>query len=553
MTTHAKEAKKKGSSSLVETIQSLVVAFAIAMMARSFVTEGFFIPTGSMAPTLMGQHVRPRSPVTGYEYPADAGPAFELMRQLGPNYRDTPAPVVDPMLSMVDPIGQSSTNEVAGNARMGDRVLVLKYLYAFSEPQRWDVVVFKNPTDPTGDAANFIKRLVGLPNEQLLLLDGDVFTAPLGADRSKFAIERKPEHVQRAVWQPVHDSDYQPTDPSIIGKLWGRPWPGVPWEAEGLDLGAKGNARAWRHDSSGPARLSWRWDRRPITDFTSYNIWRQIPVSQRFAMSDIRVAMAIEADDPAALKVEETLVTRRRALRFTIADGKAALRVVDASENAPAEGGAVLAEASVPFDAPAAGAPFDVEFWHVDQELSLWVNGERIVALDYEFASLDERLLASFNGRTVEDYRRNAPMQQPTPPALGIEFSGSPLTLHRVRVDRDLYYRPAILRDDDFNQPGENGEAITGFAFGTDFDRPAQLEADQFMMLGDNSAASRDSRLWGRPNPLVTRVFGEDAPFVVPRPLLLGKAWCVYFPAPVSPMQGWPAVLPDFGQLRFIR
>jgi hypothetical protein len=51
----------------------------------------------------------------------------------------------------------------------------------------------------------------------------------------------------------------------------------------------------------------------------------------------------------------------------------------------------------------------------------------------------------------------------------------------------------------------------------------------------------------------VTTLFGEDAPFIVPRPLLLGKAWCVYFPAPVSPMEGLPKVMPDFGELRFIR
>jgi len=77
------------------------------------------------------------------------------------------------------------------------------------------------------------------------------------------------------------------------------------------------------------------------------------------------------------------------------------------------------------------------------------------------------------------------------------------------------------------------------------------------MMCGDNSAASRDSRMWGRPSPLVESVFGTghgyDAPFVVPRPLLLGKAWSVYFPAPVSPMAGLPKIMPDFGELRFIR
>jgi signal peptidase I len=545
--------KPKEETNVVETLQSLVFAFAIAMAVRSFVTEGFFIPTGSMAPTLMGQHVRPRSPATGFEYAADAGPSFEMMRQLGQNYRDLAAPVIDPMLSMTDPIAQTTTNEIARNARMGDRVLVLKYLYAFSDPQRWDVVVFKNPTDPTGDAANFIKRLVGLPEEQLLLLDGDVFTAPLGADRSKFAIARKPEHVQRTVWIPVHDSDFVPVDPSAIAKVWGRPWPGLPWESSEFDFGPKGNARVWTHGSAAPATISWRWDRRPITDFTSYNVWRQIPITQRFAMSDIRVSMAVVAEDPAALAIEETIVTRKRALRFMLDGAKATLRVEDASEGASDAAPRVLAETSVPFEAPEAGAPYDVEFWHVDQQLSLWVNGEQVAALDYEFESLEDRLTASFNGRTVEDYRRNAPIQQPTPPVLSVRFAGSPVELHRVRVDRDLYYRPANLRDDDFNQPGENGEPITGAAFATDFDAPAQLQADQFMMLGDNSAASRDSRLWGRPSPLVTKVFGEGDPFVVPRPLLLGKAWCVYFPAPVSPMQGWPAVLPDFGKLRFIR
>ena len=72
-------------------------------------------------------------------------------------------------------------------------------------------------------------------------------------------------------------------------------------------------------------------------------------------------------------------------------------------------------------------------------------------------------------------------------------------------------------------------------------------------MLGDNSPASRDSRLWGAAHELVASRYGEGAPFVVPRELLLGKAWSVYFPAPVSPGFGLPAIVPDFGRLRFIR
>ena len=97
---------------------------------------------------------------------------------------------------------------------MGDRVLVLKFLYPFSEPSRWDVVVFKNPTDPVGDTQNYIKRLVGLPDERLLLADGDVFATPLGTATADLAIQRKPEYIQCAVWLSVYVSDFIPVNAS---------------------------------------------------------------------------------------------------------------------------------------------------------------------------------------------------------------------------------------------------------------------------------------------------------------------------------------------------
>ena len=71
-------------------------------------------------------------------------------------------------------------------------------------------------------------------------------------------------------------------------------------------------------------------------------------------------------------------------------------------------------------------------------------------------------------------------------------------------------------------------------------------------MLGDNSPASSDSRLWGSPHPLVKRQI-DDAAFLVNRKLLLGKAWVVYFPAPYSVTARGRGVVPAFGRLRFIR
>ena len=65
-----------------ETVTSIVIAFVMAFVARGFVVEAFLIPTGSMAPTLMGAHIRVTSPATGYTWPVGPwyyqGPGMEI-------------------------------------------------------------------------------------------------------------------------------------------------------------------------------------------------------------------------------------------------------------------------------------------------------------------------------------------------------------------------------------------------------------------------------------------------------------------------------------------
>ena len=45
------------SRTLRETIESIAIAFMLAFLFRTFEAEAFVIPTGSMAPTLMGKHL----------------------------------------------------------------------------------------------------------------------------------------------------------------------------------------------------------------------------------------------------------------------------------------------------------------------------------------------------------------------------------------------------------------------------------------------------------------------------------------------------------------
>src|SRR6478609_9443784 len=54
--------------SVKETIESILVAFILAFVFRAFVVEAFVIPTGSMAPTLMGAHMRFHCKDCGYRW-----------------------------------------------------------------------------------------------------------------------------------------------------------------------------------------------------------------------------------------------------------------------------------------------------------------------------------------------------------------------------------------------------------------------------------------------------------------------------------------------------
>ena len=454
--TRAPELAPQSTSGIIDTLQSLIVAFVFAMAFRGFILEGFVIPTGSMAPTLMGAHVRLRSPATGYEYSADN--AEVLMTAMNKMRGDRP--IFDPMISREQPLVKIPNEELAAEGRMGDRVLVLKYLFPFTLPKRWDVVVFKNPTDPVGEAVYYIKRLIGMPDETLLISDGDIFTGPITANADDLRIERKPEYIQRAVWQPVYDSDFQPSDIARLESALRQRWAGAPWIASnGWDI--RGD-RAWTWEQSAQASLTWSNDIVPLDDWNAYNVYRrEIPT---FPTADLSIAAAIQIQDPTTFRTTLELSARGLLIKFDLELGRARLSVTEA------ESQKVIATADAPFGLPARDVtswsePTLLEFWHVDQELSVFMNGERIVALQYDLGGPVKRLLASHFGRTLEHVLANPMGQRPSPTAIHWKFEGSPFTLRRVEVKRDLYYRPDFLSAN--NQFPTNGPEIAGLAFAT--------------------------------------------------------------------------------------
>ncbi len=54
----------------------------------------------------------------------------------------------------------------------GDRLIGFRLSYLFSDPKRFDVVIFRYPVDPE---EKFIKRVIGLPGEKVAIEDGKIY------------------------------------------------------------------------------------------------------------------------------------------------------------------------------------------------------------------------------------------------------------------------------------------------------------------------------------------------------------------------------------------
>ncbi len=512
----------KEETGVIKTIQSLVVAFVLAMVFRGFVVEGFVIPTGSMAPTLLGQHLLKHSDQTGKYFPI----GFDYKRNLKPER------FVDPLLGRTMPLPLAESKKIV--PRTGDRVLVLKTLYPFFEPKRFDVVVFKNPTDTQGLAANYIKRLIGLPNETLWISDGEIFAKK---GDGPFEIQRKPEHVQQSVWRVVSDSDAIPTDKLSLTRPWlGSPWRAAPsndWTIDG---------RTWKC-GGGIASLTWDHHKIPIDDWLSYNML--MPMSRQEPISDIRVAATIVPEDE-SLVVGFELQAVGHVFEWTIDGSQSMLtkqRIGDPSSRT-----------TIAFDIDPlrVGEPTRVEFWHVDQMLAIYIDDQRVGEMFYDYGP-DGRL------RLITRTDDSVPIEEiagrgGAAPSLSWHFENASFTMSRVTVDHDLYYRsgrlPTLATQNPTTPGNEKLVELGSPAYGTHPDKLAVLGSDQFMMAGDNSAYSLDGRLWGNPDEFVAAQI-DTSPFLVNRDLLIGKAWCVYWPSPFR-LGNFP-IIPDFGSVRFIR
>jgi len=134
--------KAKSGNAIVETIKTVVYALLIAGVFRTLFFQPFWIPSGSMKETLLvGDFLFVNKMAYGYSYASC------------PNIR---IPAVGLDIDAEDLCGflRNDNTRIWGG-----------------EPERGDVVVFRHPV--TG--RDFIKRVVGLPGEQIQMQQGVLY------------------------------------------------------------------------------------------------------------------------------------------------------------------------------------------------------------------------------------------------------------------------------------------------------------------------------------------------------------------------------------------
>ncbi len=108
---------KKEARKILETI---VIAILIALFIRTFIVQSFYIPSGSMEPTLLpGDYILVNKFIYGIRIP------FVNIR-----------------------------------------------MFSYKEPKRGDVIVFIYPKDPSKD---FIKRVIGVQGETVQIIEGKIY------------------------------------------------------------------------------------------------------------------------------------------------------------------------------------------------------------------------------------------------------------------------------------------------------------------------------------------------------------------------------------------
>lgn len=337
-----------------------------------------------------------------------------------------------------------------------ERVFVL---YGQGPPARFDLVVIRS----NDGEKPLVKRVCGLPGDQdLMIRDGDLFVGR----------KRLPPEAARPAPVPVFDDRY--LDPELFfefrrdGSVRRE---GAEWVVDGEAL-APGNLLRY-HPELRDDYLDRRHRRVPgVIEVNDARLALEFAPEAPRAGQVLRFQLTEEGDlFEAALELHPEAGATLRLLRLPLVGSETAPRAQE------------LERAELPLE-PGSGRWYDLEFSNIDNHLRL---RSRALALDLGHDYAKNESLRENEGEAGPA----APLNLGARVRFGVQ--GGRARFRAVRVLRDLFYtengRYAVRPD--------RGQEHAGALRGAPADDAISLGPDDYFLLGDNSAASTDSRHFG--------------------------------------------------------
>ncbi|NOZ23123.1 MAG: hypothetical protein GXP25_18775 [Planctomycetes bacterium] len=509
--------KSKEKGWFRDNVESILVAVCLALVIRFFAVEAFKIPTGSMAPTLLGLHKAVKCLECGWKFPVDN----KLSRFEGekcPNclmpvdvWRTCPECGGDltvlglPWLGIYTPwvwcssCPFRSTDGLNRGTRGGNRILVNKVIYKFSKPHRWDVIVFLYPRvelvckNPACQAKTDEVCLVcgSTPSDRGTV--GGPGACPACGAREASAKGPEGEFI----CPTCGSSHVKRVTKNFIKRLIGLP--GEHLEIKHGDIYIDGKIARKPEDIQ---NALWRhvYDSRyvPKDDMVKNEIWKTSDGC--WQLDGNRLAVDAEAaDEPSMLALNRSITDEYGYSVARTANPVGDLRI--ACDVTPqSKKGFVCAE--IVEDGVAYRMLLQVG---KGQGESVLMRSGEIVARNSNFSlkPFESSRVALYNVDDTQgvlaDGKRvlsaECPNGEGTPASTAmIGAVGCKAVFSNVLIQRDIYYTHGV--DATFPLPDE------------------KIPDGYFFAMGDNSPNSRDSRIWGR----------------VPMKHLIGRAFLVFWP-----------------------
>ncbi len=449
-----------------DNLESIALAVLLVLLVRQLVIEPFQIPTGSMAPALVGVHKEVRCPNCGTPFRVGGDKTGVRGEIICPNcalkwagageivpleQRDESVVFQRPEWLWHRGVTDISRRPVSGMDaanrvdRWGSRIFVNRFIYKLRPPRRWELAVFDYPY---GDE-NYIKRIVGLPGESVSIREGNIYI--------NGEIARKPPDIQERMWMQVLDNAMAPRE--VVEEWWDFGRRPERWESSREEGVLRVDAR--NEDTPLYARYA-----RPVKDFYAYD-----------GISNVEGRGEANVHPVNEVKIKTDVRVKRSGngpLFFYLRAGGGGR---DFHAEIPAGGGGKAAlydgeEQLMQAPAPdlSKGRKHVLVLERYDKTLVVRIDGQELMRHYYDDSDAADQ--------TVEQF-------------IGVGAKGVEARFDRVRLFRDIYY-----------QPGADDRYV--------------LDDNSYFVLGDNSPYSSDSRKWESPE--------------VPAQNLIGRAFAVFWP-----------------------